>query len=478
MASPLLRLRRHLTAYRPAHLPVAHKLGLSISLLIIGCVTLLGLVIINQQSRLLHEQMDGFGQAMVEQLAATSRELVLADDSLALNALIINLAGSPRVMGAAVYHRDGHPLARSGLVPETLDQPVAPPHHPQVSGYAGDIRFQDVRLGSAVVTLSQVEQYTAVRHAVTAIALSTLIISLLAGIAAFLMGKHLSRPIDQLMLATRAIGAGDYRYRLKTRRRDEIGQLMTAFNRMARGLEEKSQVEGALSRYVSVGVARKIMNNLDQLELGGHQVEASVLFADIAGFTSLSEQLPPDQVARLLNEYFSYVSRIAHCYRGTIDKFLGDGVMVVFGVTEEDPDHRFHAIACGVMLQRLVSRLNRIRVAAGQLPVRFRVGVNSGLMLAGNMGADDRMQYTVVGDTVNLAARLMGSGDPGQIIIPAALMEDTELARALHTRPHGYLSLRGKEAPVNTCVVEDVSEPHRPLMERHIHALITGESPS
>ncbi|MCG5500757.1 adenylate/guanylate cyclase domain-containing protein [Ectothiorhodospira lacustris] len=477
MASPLLRLRRHIDAYRPGHLPVAHKLGLSISLLIIGCVTLLGLVIINQQSRLLHEQMDGFGQAMVEQLAETSKELVLADDSLALNALIINLAGSPTIMGAAVYHRDGHPLARSGLVPETLTQRLASPLHHQASSYAGNIHFQDVHLGTAVVTLSQAEQHTAARHAVTAIALSTLIISLMAGIAAFLMGKHLSRPIDQLMIATRAIGTGDYRYRLESRRRDEIGQLMTAFNRMARGLEEKSQVEGALSRYVSVGVARKIMNNLDQLELGGHQVEASVLFADIAGFTSLSEQLEPDQVARLLNEYFSYVSRIAHCYRGTIDKFLGDGVMVVFGVTEDDPDHRFHAIACGVMLQRLVARLNRIRVKAGQVPVRFRVGVNSGLMLAGNMGADDRMQYTVVGDAVNLAARLMASGDPGQVIIPAALLAEDELAKAIQTRSHGYLSLRGKEAPVHTCVVEDVSEPYRPFMERNIHALITGPAP-
>lgn len=479
MASLLARLRHHFAALRPNHLPVAYKLGLSISLLIVGCVALLGLVIINQQSRLLLEHMDSFGQAMVEQLADTSKELVLADDSLALSALIINLTGSPRVMGAAVYHRDGHPLAHSGILPEHLKQQMASEPSSQIATYTGNIHFQDLHLGTAVVTLTMAQQHIALRQAMTAIALSTLFVSLLAGIAAFFMGKHLTRPIDHLMKATKAIGAGDYGYRLKSRRRDEIGQLMAAFNQMAHGLQEKSQVEGALSRYVSAGVAKQIMNNLGQLQLGGHQVEASVLFADIVGFTSLSEQLEPNQVAQLLNEYFSYMSRLAHCYRGNIDKFLGDGVMVVFGVIEEDPDHRFHAIACGVLLQRLVERLNRIREASGQLPVRFRVGVNSGLMLAGNMGADDRMQYTVVGDAVNLAARLMASGEPGQVIIPEALLDvDPDLANCLHLHPHGCLSLRGKETPVRTCMVQDLGEQYRPLMERHIQSLIGEGNPS
>ncbi|SEP88276.1 adenylate cyclase [Ectothiorhodospira magna] len=471
MASPLVRLRRHIIAALPSHLPVAYKLGLSISLLMVGGVALLGLVIINQQSRLLHEQLDSFGRTMVEQLAESSKELVLTNDSLALNALIMNLASSRVVMGAAVYDRDGRALARAGLVPEQLNIPSTPNLPPQVSGHAGPIHFQDLRLGTALVTLNPKKQDDAVRHAITAIALSTLVIGLLAGMAAFLMGRHLSRPIDRLMQATGAIGAGDYRFRLRHRRRDEIGQLMTAFNRMAQGLQEKSQMEGALNRYVSVGVARKIMSNLDRLELGGHQVEASVLFADIAGFTSLSEQMPPDQVARLLNTHFTHISRIAQSYRGTIDKFLGDGVMVVFGVTEEDPDHRFHAVACGIMLQQLMHRLNQ-KQPASPCPVRFRVGINSGLMLAGNMGSEDRMQYTVVGDAVNLAARLMASGAPGQVIVPATLLAAPEVARRVQARPHGNLMLRGREAPVYSYVVDQMTAPYQADMEHRLQALL------
>ncbi|MGM0677437.1 adenylate/guanylate cyclase domain-containing protein [Ectothiorhodospira marina] len=475
MASLLDRLRSGWAAFLPDHVPVAFKLGLTICALIVTCMALVGVVILNQQSALLRSQMDDFGQAMVMQLAESSKELVLADDSLALNALITNLAGSEAVLGAAVFDRDGERLAHSGMIPEAEKDQKGSFSDTEATAYRGEIRFQDITLGSAMVTLSRSAQQIGTRTTTQAIILTTVFMSVLGGAAAFIMGQRLSRPVHRLVEATRAIGDGDYRYRLPDGRRDEIGHLMSAFNRMAQGLLEKSQVEGALSRYVSAGVAREIMSNLDRVSLGGRQVEASVMFADIAGFTRLSETMDPDQVARLLNEYFTHISHIARQHQGSIDKFMGDGVMVVFGVTDEDPDHRFHAIASGVMLQHLVSRLNRVREEGGQEAVRFRVGINSGPMMAGNMGAEDRMQYTVVGDAVNLASRLMTAAEPGQVLIHQALFDDPDIRWRVRGQPYRSIAIRGKSQPVATCQVHDLSDLYQEAMERQIERLLCRE---
>ncbi|MCG5535507.1 adenylate/guanylate cyclase domain-containing protein [Ectothiorhodospira mobilis] len=473
MGSFFTRVRSGVVSRLPRHIPVAYKLGAIISLLLVGSMALLGAVILEQQRALLRAQMDTFGHSAVVQLAESSKELVLADDGLALEALIVNLVGSGAVLGAAVQDRSGRVLARAGRVPAGT-QALAPGADAAV--YRESIRFRDMTLGTAMVTLSQAGERRAVAATLRSILFTTLAVSLLGGAAAFAVGRHLSRPLHRLVEATRAIGAGDYHHRLPEARRDELGHLMRAFNRMALGLQEKSQVEGALSRYVSDGVAREILSNLDRLGLGGRQVEASVVFADMAGFTRLAETLPPDRVAGLLNTYFTYVSHIARHYRGSIDKFMGDGVMLVFGVTEDDPDHRFHAIASGVMLQSLVARLNRLRQAAGEPPVQFRVGVNSGPMLAGNMGAEDRLQYTVVGDAVNLAARLMAAAGPGEVLAPRDLCRHGDVRHRVRVQAHRDIPVRGKAEPVPTCRVAGLAPTCRQAMEARLTRLLGEET--
>src|SRR5690606_39345408 len=107
-----------------------------------------------------------------------------------------------------------------------------------------------------------------------------------------------------------------------------------------------------------------------------------VIFADIVGFTRLSENMAPDAVADMLNEYFDAINMAATFYRGTIDKYMGDCAMIVFGIPEEDPEHEFYAMCCGVMIQRLVIRLSLYRASRGLTTVDFRIGINSGPMLA------------------------------------------------------------------------------------------------
>ena len=247
---------------------------------------------------------------------------------------------------------------------------------------------------------------------------------------------------------------------------------------MASGLLEKNQVENAFSRFVSPKVAKQIMNNLDKVSLGGKRVEATALFADIVGFTSLSEKLPAEEIASLLNEYFGYISTASQLYHGTIDKYMGDCAMIVFGAPEEDEEHRFNAVSCGILIQRIIERLNVERVSEGKEPIYFRIGLNSGEMLAGNMGSDDRMQYTVVGEAVNLAARLHSVAERGQLIVTDYLVKDRDVQWRVIAHRHGSIRLRGIAEPVTTYVLTDVKPAYSKLIDTQVDEILARKKHS
>jgi adenylate cyclase len=196
------------------------------------------------------------------------------------------------------------------------------------------------------------------------------------------------------------------------------------------------------------------------------------MFADIVGFTSMSEKLQPKEIASLLNEYFTYISIVSKIFHGTIDKYMGDCAMVVFGVPIKDEDHSFNAIACAVMVQKLVDRLNALRIRNGEFPVYFRIGVNSGDMLAGNMGAQERMQYTVVGEAVNLASRLLTTAENGQVIISQQMFSNEDLHWRVTASKCQEIKLRGISKPVITYIVNDVVATYRDKMDREIEELL------
>jgi len=489
------RLRRFIKNHIPEYFPIAYKLSLTITFLISGGMILLGLVIVTNQTELLRGQMNEFGQAMVNQLAESSKELVLSDDTLSLMVVISNLGSNESILGAAIFSDNGETLASSGASPvrdiiNLYGQSNDLGNNSysiswQSSNEAGEkidavsfitpVRFQGVIAGHAMVSFSEEALSKSIQHTISAIAAATILMIILGIIIAFIMGDRLSRPIHRLMDASRAIGSGNYGYRINERRNDEIGYLTSSFNDMAKGLLEKSQVENAFSRYVSPNVARQILSNLDEVRLGGKHIEGSVLFADIVGFTSMSEKLPPDEVANLLNEYFSYIAMVSELYHGTIDKYMGDCAMIVFGIPDYDEEHKFNAIACGVMIQRLVDRLNARRIREGKQPVYFRIGVNTGVMLAGNMGSPERMQYTVVGEAVNLASRLHSVADKGQVAITELFYKDKDINWRVIAKKHKSIQLRGIADPVSTYIVNDVASTYRSTMDYQLDEILAGK---
>ncbi|MEJ2141132.1 MAG: adenylate/guanylate cyclase domain-containing protein [Gammaproteobacteria bacterium] len=480
----------------PKHFPIAYKLAFVITLLITSSMVILGLVIVSSQTQVHKQQMASFGQAVVTQLAESSKELVLSDDLLGLMVVISNLGANNSVLGAVVYSENGKILASSGVLPNNdiirlygqskqLNNNQYNAEWQSINdngelvdaiSYITPIRFKGLIAGHALVTFSKATMTKSIHETIRAIIAATALMIILGVITSLIMGKRLSRPIHNLMDASKAIDSGNYNFRIKERRNDEIGYLTEAFNSMAKNMLEKTQVESAFSRFVSTNVAKQIMDNLDEIQLGGTHVNASVLFADIVGFTSLSEKMTPDEVAKLLNEYFTYIAMASELYNGTIDKYMGDCAMVVFGVPEEDPEHKFNALACAVMIQRLVGRLNAIRIREGKFAIHFRIGVNTGSMLAGNMGSADRMQYTVVGETVNLASRLHTAAGKDQIAITEQFYSDKDVKWRVHATRHKSIQLRGIAEPVSTFLINDVSASYRATMDAQIEEIIKARS--
>jgi len=485
----LTRLRRRL----PEQLTIAHKLALILTLLISTSMVLLGLVVTNNQTRLLTDQMNAFGKTVANQLAESSKELILSDDTLSLMVLIGSLTNNHNTLGTVIYNEDGNILASSGMTPSNdilalyhsarqLDQTDYTTEWTsndkqgnalKVVSFIVPISFQKITIGHALVTFSKASLHEAIVQTIQAIIAATLLMIILGVFTAYYLGKRLTRPITDLMDASKAIKSGNYDFRMSETRNDEIGYLMGAFNTMASGLLEKTQVENAFSRFVSPTVAKQIMQNLDQVQLGGKHVNATAVFADIVGFTSIAEKLPPAEVANLLNEYFSYISMITRLYHGTIDKFMGDCAMLIFGAPEEDKDHKLNAITCAVMIQRLVEVLNKERIIDGQVPIHFRIGINSGMMLAGNMGSHERMQYTVVGDTVNIASRLHTVAEKDQIVVTEALVKDPDVQWHIVAHRHKTTQLRGISNPVTTYLVTDVTHNFSQTIDSHLAEIIS-----
>ena len=170
--------------------------------------------------------------------------------------------------------------------------------------------------------------------------------------------------------------------------------------------KKKEKVTLALGKYMSEDVMKDVVKNIDNLGLGGKKAIVTVLFSDIRGFTSMSEQMSAQQVSQLLNEYFSEMEPIVSKYNGIINKFIGDAVMAVFGEPIQDENHSLNAVKCGYEMIKKVQELDKKWQMEGKPIINIGVGINTGEVFIGNIGSERRMEYTVIGDTVNLASRL------------------------------------------------------------------------
>ncbi|MBF0464854.1 MAG: HAMP domain-containing protein [Nitrospirae bacterium] len=229
----------------------------------------------------------------------------------------------------------------------------------------------------------------------------TLLLSILASLR---IARTVTRPVSILVEGVRKIAKGIYTHRVEIRHRDEIGELAEAFNSMSIGLEEKELVADLLGKVVSAPIAHELLKK--QVELGGEEREVTILFSDIRNFTTISENLTPKETLRLLNMYITEMSAIIEKYGGVIDKYIGDAIMALYGAPIGNPDDTDRALNSALDMVEALSSLNKEIEQMGFLPLDIGIGINTDIVLAGNMGSKSRLNYTVIGDGVNVASRL------------------------------------------------------------------------
>ncbi len=223
-------------------------------------------------------------------------------------------------------------------------------------------------------------------------------------------GLSLKKDCDRLLETVERVGEGDFQRSVDASRGDELGRVAGGINGMIQGLAQRERIRDAFGRFVNPEVAdsfiRSYGDGQQTIKMGGQRREVAVLIADLRNFTPLSETMPPEALTDLLNAYFQEMVTAIQQHGGMVDKFIGDAIMAVFGLSDDRKNPAADAVTAALAMRQRLATLNQTRMARGEPPLDNGIGIHYGEVVAGYIGAPNRLEFTVIGHTVNVAARI------------------------------------------------------------------------
>ncbi|MBW1877532.1 MAG: HAMP domain-containing protein, partial [Deltaproteobacteria bacterium] len=274
----------------------------------------------------------------------------------------------------------------------------------------------------------------------------TAVFLLFGVLAIWLLARRLSEPIVELTGHADRIRKGDLDVQVLSRSSDEVGRLATTMAEMVQGLKDRDFIKAAFGRFVTPALAERYAADHDALALGGQIQEVTILMSDLRGFTRLSAQLGPERMVSLLNRYLGRMTEVILAHDGMINEFIGDAILVLFGAPDRADDDVARAVRCAVDMQRAMVGFNRENREMGVPELQMGIGVNTGEVVAGNIGSEHRVKYGVVGDAVNLAARIESLTIGSQVLISAAT--HAQVSGIVLAEGPRAVSIKGKDALV------------------------------
>ncbi len=254
--------------------------------------------------------------------------------------------------------------------------------------------------------------------------LAGLVLCLLGGFSGLWFAAALARPISRLRDGVRQVGEGNFAVAVPVRGVREVADLATSFNDLGQQLteyiEKRDFIRDTFGRYVTAEVVTKLLESEGALEMGGETREVSLIMSDLRGFTAIIAEMNPEKVITFLNRYLSRMIEILLDHRAVIDEILGDGILAFFGAPEPMGDHPARAVACALEMQAAMEEINAANEAEGLPRLSMGIGVNTGIVVVGNIGSERRTKYSVVGSDVNFASRMEAFALVGQVLISAA----------------------------------------------------------
>lgn len=326
---------------------------------------------------------------------------------------------------------------------------------PTGEAMVGTLRSVPERGFGVFVSRPEAEAFVSLGEARRALLYAAIGFVVLAVVASAWLARRTTKPLVDLVRLTERYGRREFDARSTVKTGDEVERLGTSLEKMADGIRDgeeeirrRAAVEANLARYMPAEVVREVVAGKSSLALGGERRDVSVVFADVASFTTFAETAPPEEVVTFLNELFTVLSEIVFRHQGMVDKFVGDCVMAVFG-TSGDPTHAESAIRAAEEMHRFVETLAPDWLVRFGIEVKLGIGVASGAALVGNLGSETRMEYTAIGDTVNVASRLETLARPGTVLVTAQVVEAVSGAEGGYEfRSLGRQTIRGKKEPL------------------------------
>lgn len=301
--------------------------------------------------------------------------------------------------------------------------------------------------------------------------LITVIIVAIAILATFLFSKTLTLPVKRLVAGTGQIRDGDFDVKIKPAAHDEIGNLTEAFAEMAKGLAERAKIKDAFGKFVNKEIAERVLR--DEIKLGGERKVATIMFSDIRSFTAISENLSPEEVVEFLNDYMTRMVSCVNETHGVVDKFIGDAVMAVWGAPVSHGNDTENAVNGTLMMRKALMEFNVGRGGPKKPIIRIGCGVNTGPVLAGQIGSHERMEYTVIGDAVNLASRIEALNKPFGTDILVSENAYAVVKDIFRTEPMKAIKVKGKSEPQQIyAVIGRMDDPDSPKSLAEVRSLL------
>ena len=438
---------------------VRYKIAGTLIMILGLAVVTLGVVTFTQHNASLQHEIRNRASILVRQLANVGKEGLLTKQEMPVFSTIMDIQQRDNVVYAMVMDHQGKVFAHSDFTRKgkvlagPLDQAAMKTDALlfQETGSASDpvldasvpivVKAKNLKIGVARIGLSEKALMASVGKQKIIyywVALAFVFVGLLGS---FALARVLTKPLDSLAAGIQVVARGDLRKLVAVQSDDEIGKLTNVFNQMILSLREKLLMEKYLSQSTVLSI--KEHRDVTQLKLGGERKYVTALFSDARGFTSLSEKMSPEDVVSLMNIYLNLQTTVIHHWGGIVDKFVGDEVMAIF----EGRGMEGNAVRAAVEIQSYCKALNEAREASGEKRVSIGIGLNSGEVVMGNMGSEDHMDYTVIGDNINIAARLCGVAQPGQVLVSKLIAD--EVGDQATWKELAPVLVKGKDQPIS-----------------------------
>ncbi len=403
--------------------PIRLRWTIFVGLAVAAAVAVLSMIVLDMEREAWLKNQELQASIQVSRLGDELKIPMLAGSSAEVEFIIRNFAKKIPSIKAVFFQNASSKVWSFGDIGEIQDVlsvmllPKETLHLPtDALWFAKKVTYGGADVATVAVEYSEQAWQALASQLLQRMLIAAMVVILLASVLVYWLAGRMSKPLEELALAARHVADGDYNQRLLVKGNDEFSDAASQFNKMVSDLQHKEKMREVLGRYLNPELVSDVFDNDNSGTLLNRKQEVTVLFADMVSFTAFSESTETEEVVDVLNQHFEIFHSIIDYYGGHVDKYIGDAVMAVFNHPKSHEEHTRHAAMAGIAMTVACKRLGILRKDGDK--VSFRVGLDRGHVIIGNIGAAERLEYTVIGDAVNVASRMSGLGEGGEVVLP------------------------------------------------------------